>query len=254
MDLNRALKNFGRDISNNSPTILSAMAVLGVVTTVIMAVKATPKAMEVIEAEERFREEEGNLPKIDILDKVELTWRYYWPAAASGVITIGCIIGSNHISVRKNTALISLLGVAESTLREYQEKVVQTIGEGKEEKIRAEIAQETLNRNPVSEKTVILTGAGDYLCYDKFSGRYFRSHISKIEKATNEFNRRLNLDGWLNINYFYDLLGLEAIDMGEEMGWMAERALLDIKVYTRNEPETQEPALVIDYRVSPYHI
>lgn len=253
-DLTKTTKTVGRWMDNNSPALLSAVAIVGVVSTVAMAIKATPKAMLVLETEERFRREEGNLPEINTLDKMELTWKIYLPSAVMGLITIGCIIGSNHISTRRNAALISLIGVAENVLREYQEKVVETIGENKEEKIHANIAQDQIDNHPVTESTIIMTGHGSYLCYDNFSKRYFRSEIEAIRRSANEFNRKLNIEGWLTINYLYDLLGLEPIELGDEYGWIAERALLDLKFNTRMAKDTDEPALVIDYMVKPYHI
>lgn len=253
-NLSDITKNVVRTVSDNSPAILSAIAVVGVVSTTVMAVKATPIAIDILEAEEKFRKEEGNLLKIDILDKVELLWKCYLPSALMGAITIASIVGSNHISSVRNTALISLIGIAETTLKEYQAKVIETIGENKEAKIQAEISQDTLNRNPAKEKTIILTGNGKYLCYDKFSGRYFRSDIENIRQSVNEFNHRLNLNGWVNINVLYELFGLENIELGDEFGWDANKSLLEIRTDTRQEPSTGEPALVIDYRVSPLHI
>lgn len=253
--ISNAAKNLGRTIDHNSPTILTALGVGGLITTVILAVKATPKALEALERERVFRYSEyGEDRDLEPLEVVDTTWRFYIPTAAMGLVTIGCIIGSNHISLRRNAALASLFSITETTMREYQEKVKEQIGEKKEEKIRSEIAQEKLDRNPNEEKTVILTGNGQYLCFDVFSSRYFRSDIESLRKAQNQFNQKLLREGWLAINEFYYDIGLEPIELGDEMGWIAERDLLEMRFDTKMAKGSNEPCLVVGYTVMPHHI
>jgi len=247
----------GRALSRNSPTILTALGVAGLVSTVILAIKATPKAVDIIHYEQRFRLESGGTEELDdpisVLDTIELTWQEYIPTAAMGLATIACMIGSNHINLRRNAALASLCSITETTLREYQSKVAEQIGDKKEEKIRGEIAQEKLDKNPVEEKTVIVTGRGNYLCFDTFSARYFRSDVEALRKVENTFNQKLLREGWLAINEFYYEIGLENIELGDEMGWIAERSLLELK-FNSKMAKDNEPCLVVDYFVSPHHI
>lgn len=260
MDLSiitKSSKQLARTLGRNSPTILTALGVAGLITTVVMAIKATPKALEALEMEKKYRSSDYQDPDynapIEPLDAIELTWKFYVPTAIMGVATIGCIIGSNHINLRRNAALASLFSITETALKEYQAKVVETIGEKKEEKIQSEIAQDKIDKNPVEEKTVVLTEKGNYLCFDSFSARYFRSDVEMLRKAENVFNQHLLREGWLSINEFYYEIGLEPIELGDEMGWIAERALLELK-FNSKMAKDNEPCLVVDYRVSPNHI
>lgn len=256
--LNTYSKQLGRTIDRNSPTILTALGVAGLLGTVILAVKATPKAMDCLEYERAYRSTEVDDPKylvdIDTIDTVKVVWKEYIPAGIMGAATIACMIGSNHISLRRNAALVSLLSLAETTLREYQAKVVETIGDKKAEKIESDLAQDRLDKQPAEEKTVIITGKGDYLCFDTFSSRYFRSNIDAIQKLENQFNQKLLREGWLNINELYYELGLDSIPLGDEFGWIAERNLMELKFHTKQAKDSGEPCLVIDYRVQPHHI
>lgn len=264
MDLSIITKSYrqlGRAITKNSPTILTALGAAGVVATVILAIKATPKALEVLEMEDRFREEEwkNNRDSGDprtTLETIELTWKLYIPTATMGLTTIACIIGANHISMRRNAALASLFTITETALKEYQAKVVEQIGEKKAEKIQSEIAQDHLDNNQTTQQSIIITGGGDYLVFDQFSSRYFRTNIDKVQRAANTYNQKLLREGWLSINYFYDELGLEEVELYQEYGWIAERGLLDIKTYSKvaTIEGKQEPCMVIDYHVTPNHI
>jgi len=252
--ISKNLKTISRSLSKNSPTILTALGVAGLVSTVALAIRATPKALEILEREKEFRYEEyGDELPIEIVDTIQLTWRVYLPTIGMGAATIFCIIGANNIQLRRNAALASLFSITEATLKEYQAKVVDTIGEAKEEKIRGEIAQEMINKDPSENKTIILTGKGDYLCYDAFSGRYFRSDIETLRRNENQFNQKLLREGWLNINEFYYEIGLDSIELGDEMGWIAERSLMDLK-FTTKIGTNGEPCLIIGYSVSPHHI
>lgn len=249
-------KELGHTIVKNSPTILTALGVGGMLTTVIFAVQGTFKAAEILEREAIFIQEQRELVgyELDWKDKIELSWQCYIPTAAMGLTSIICVIAANHIGLRRNAALASLYTLADTTLREYQAKVVETIGEKKEQSIQDEMAQDTLNKHPVKNEGVILTGNGDYLCFDNFSKRYFRSNVTKVQRAEALFNQKLNREGWLNINYLYDLLDLEGVELGEEYGWVADRELLEFKFSTRLAKDTEEPTLVVDYRASPRHI
>lgn len=264
MDLSEVIKTLGRSVDRNSPTILTSMGVAGLITTVVLAVKATSKAKDVLFQEANYRADEWseqtgehqNSYPIEFFtpkELVEITWRLYIPTTVAGATTIACMIGANHISMRRNAALVSLLSIARTAAQEYQAKVVEQFGEKKEEKVREAIAQDKLKDNPVDEKTVILTSKGQYLCFDAFSGRYFRSDIETITRAENKFNQRLLREDWLGINEFYYEIGLPPIEMGDEFGWIAERSLLDIKKYTKLGTN-DEPCLVIDYYVTPHHI
>lgn len=242
----------------NSPNVLTVAGVVGLFASLGMAIDASKKADKVIEQEVIFRHEEySDDEPISLEDKVLLTWKIYAPTAVMVLSTAGCIIMANHIHNRRYAALASLLAVAETGLREYQAKVVDTIGEKKEEILRGEIAKDHVNENPPSKETIIFTGHGNYLCYDYFSKRYFRSNIDLIQKAENKFNQRLLREGWLGINEFYYELGLEPIELGDEFGWIAERNMLEIKrstIFATLADGSQEPSLVIDYMVSPHHI
>ena len=75
---------------------------------------------------------------------VKLTWECYIPTAAVGLSTIACIIGAHNIHLRRNAALASLYSLTESAFKEYQSKVVETIGKNKELKVRDDVVSDTM--------------------------------------------------------------------------------------------------------------
>lgn len=245
----KVTKTVGTAISKNSPTILTGIAVGGLFTTVIFAVRATPKAMAIIEEHTEVTLE-GSVESPSKKEIIKLTWKLYIPAACMGALTVACIIASNSINHQRNAALATAYGLSEVAFREYKDKVVETVGKNKELKIRDEIASDQLKADPPTSDNVIITGHGNVLCRDAMSGRYFRSDIAYVKNAFNSLNHDLAKETWLSLNDLYYLFDLKEIALGEQFGWDSDRGLVE-PTYTSDLTETGEPCLVIKYDAQP---
>lgn len=234
-------------IGENSPAILSGIAIVGVVGTVVAAVKATPRAHEICEGVRNEAEQAGDEPKT--IDYVAAAWKCYVPTALIATGTVACIVGSNIVSLKKQAAMAALYSTSQLALDEYKEKVKDVIGPNKAGKVDEEVAQAALERNPLDRNMIIDTGYGKTLCYDKLSGRYFLHDIDRIRKAENEFNRMLILNDCMCLNEFYELLGLDSIGLGEECGWTTVK-MLDLHFESRLASDGT-PCLVIDFSNGP---
>lgn len=241
------LKNAQMVLSKHSPEILVGMGIAGMVSTTVLAVKATPKAVRLIE--EKKREERKD--ELTALETVKTTWKCYIPTAVSMIFSAGCIIGANSVNARRNAALATAYKLSETALAEYSEKVIETIGEKKEQVVRDKVAEAQIANNPVSKSEIIVTGDGDTLCFEPMSGRYFRSSIDKIKRAENELNRRLYHDmyGCVTLNDFYDELGLDTTEVGDMVGWNTNKKV-DIGI-SSHVADNGQPSIVIDYRIRP---
>ena len=236
--VHQAFKDFGRLIDKNSTYIFTGVAITGVFTTVILAVEATPKALSIIESHKC----ETNT------DKVKAVWKCYIPTAVSCLITVGSIVAVNSIHQRRNAALAGLYSLAQTTLKEYKDKVIEIIGENKERKIRDEVDADRVLQNPPSN--VILTGSGDVLCYDSLTGRYFASDIEKIRRIVNELNKELLTAMFIPLNDLFYELGLDPTELGNDLGFDIDKGLFEIKFSTQLTKEGK-PCLVMNYEVHP---
>jgi len=245
-NITNIIKGIKASISRHSPEILTGIGIAGMVTTTILAVKATPKAIKLIEAEKRAKHVDALSP----VDTVKTVWKCYIPAAMTGVSSIACLIGSNAINAKRNAALTTVYTLSEMARNEYKEKVIETIGEKKERTIKEKVDAERIKRDPVSKKEVIITEKGTTLCYDHVFGRYFKSDIDIINRAMNKINREIVINMYASLNDFYAELGLSPVEMGYDLGWNIDDGTIEI------EPSSQladdgTPCLVIDYSVSP---
>lgn len=248
--LKTLIKKTGKRLAEESPSILTGLGVTGFISTVIMAVKATPKAMYLLEGEEQLRYK-NKLPTVYTpKETIKLVWKYYVPTGLVGLASIGCFIGANSISLRRHAALASLYSLTEATLKEYQEKVIEEIGKKKEEKIRDSIIQDRMDKNPVSDNQVIILGKGETLFYDTLSGKYFKSEIETIRRIINDFNQDLLTEMYKTLNDFYFELGLEPTVLGSSMGWTTERGLLDIRFVAKLASDST-PCIALEYKVEP---
>lgn len=237
-----------RFMSKHSPEILVTIGVGGMITTTILAVKATPKALQLIEAKKK----EEHKDKLTPVEVVKTTWKCYVPAVVTGVTSTACIIGASSVHAKRNAALATAYKLSETALSDYREKVVETLGEKKEQAVQEKVSEKYVNHAPVNQNDVIVTEYGSTWCFDPMSGRTFTTSIDRIQKAENELNKRMLHDtfGYVTLNEFYDELGLDRTEVGEILGWNTN-AMIDISIDTKLDERRGEPMLVLYYRNRP---
>ena len=239
MDIKNMRSKVVNAISDKSPEILIGFGLAGMLTSTVLACRATPKALDILEQEDR---------ELSKVDKVKLTWKCYAPAAVGYCVSAACIIGANSVNAKRNAVLAGAYKLSETALLEYRDKVVDILGEEKEKEIRNSIAKDRVERDSSSE--VIVVGKGDTLCYDMISGRYFKSDIDKINKAANEINYRLTHENIISLNEFYMELGLKTTEMGYVQGWNIDDGLVDIS-FSSIISEDGQPCIVMHFDNTP---
>lgn len=249
LNLPKLAKSAQLTIAKHSPEILTGIGIAGMITSGILAVRATPKALLLIEAKhtELGLEHDEKLP---LEEAVKATWKCYIPAAVTSLMSIICLVGASSVSARRTAALATAYKLSETALAEYQEKVIEEVGEKKERVIRDKVAEECIKKDPVSNHEVIITGKGTTLCYDGTFGRYFRSDIDSIKKAINKVNRSVVTDMYVSLNDFYDEIGLSPTKIGDDLGWNLDDGEIDVD-FSSQLAEDGTPCLVIRYTVAP---
>lgn len=189
-------------------TILTCVGGVGVIGTAVLAVKATPKAIDILDKAEKEKGED--LTKFEV---VKAAGPVYIPAVVMGMSTIACIFGANYLNTRQQAALMSAYALLDNSYKDYKKKVEELYGEEANDKITEELAKDEY------EKVDISVNDEKELFYDEFSKRYFESTIEDVQRAEYRINRDLHMQDAVTLNEFYDLLGLEPIDAGDELGW-----------------------------------
>ena len=206
-------------LKKNAATILSIIGSIGVVGTAVLAVKATPKALKAIELEKKYptMDDEtlsdsikyGSLTKSEI---IKASWKLYIPSILVGATTIGCIFGSNYINKKNQKELVSAYILLHNTYLRYRESSNRLYGNDAEKKIMSDVIKsQDINNLKLDDE--------ELLFFDMQSMRYFNSTMEKVKEAEQLFNEHLSKNGYAYLNDLYDLLGLEHVDCGYQLGW-----------------------------------
>lgn len=206
--MNNLLHQSKRFISRNAATILTCVGGVGVVATTVVGIKATPKALKLLELAEEAKGEE--LTKVE---KVRIAGPSYIPTLLLGASTIACIFGANFLNKRQQAALISAYALLDNSYKEYRGKMKELYGEEADLRIVEEIAKDRYDE----EEDV--PSDGTQLFYESFSGRYFESTIEKVQQVEYNINYNLNTFCEATLNEYYEMLGLEPTEQGKILGW-----------------------------------
>lgn len=252
-NLAKIFKNTQSLVSKHSPELLTGIGIAGMVTTTILAVKATPKALDLIDD----RKEELGIAineKLPPVETIKAAWKCYIPAVVTGVTSVACLIGASSVNARRNAALATAYNLSATALSEYKEKVIETIGEKKEQVVRDKVSEDQLKKNPVNNSAIIVTGNGNSRFYDNITKRRFTSDIEKIKRIQNELNARM-LEGedYISLNSFYYELGLEGVEFGDDIGWNiynGRKGMIKVD-FSAHLDEDGVPCIVLEYLVAP---
>lgn len=257
----KMVKNIAK---KHSPEILTGIGIAGMVTTAVLAVKATPKALELIEEAKKVEPEEIETVEearqlsetggrvLSTIEVVKVAWKPYIPAVLLGAGSIACLIGANSVHARRQAALYSAYKLSETALSEYKEKVIETVGEKKEKAIRDKVAKEHVEKNPVSKTEIIMTGRGESLFYDPISDRYFMSDMETIRRIVNDLNYAMSCGSemYVSLSQLYDELDLKHTRISDEIGWNISDGLIEPDFSTQLTDDGR-PCVVLDWTKIP---
>lgn len=247
MKLNQMVQQTKRAAKKNSPVILTAVGLTGMVTSTVLAVKATPLALDLIREAEFEKGEE--LTKTEV---VKTTWKPYMPAVGTAIFSMACIIGANSIHMRRSAALATAYKLSQSALHEFKDKAIEVVGEEKVSEIKQKISQDKVDKDPVSKTEVIITDKGKTLMYDTISGRYFESDIEEVKKIVNELNRDMLSDMYISLNQFYSAIGLQHTKAGYDLGWQCDKGLIEVE-FGATIADDGRPCITIDFPYPPHY-
>lgn len=232
-----------RKASDNAPVILTALGVAGTISTAVLAVRATPQAISLLE---EAGEEHPFPTKFQV---VKIAWKPYIPTTLMAAGTIAAIIGANTVANKRYAALTAAYTLTDRAYREYKEQVISEVGEKTSEKIQAKVAKKKWDADDMDNKEVIIIGGGKTLCYDVYTGRSFLSDMQTLQQAEINVNNTIINSDYATLNDFWREVGLATTTPGENIGWNnADLCRLSIAAI---QVEDGQPALSVDFHVPP---
>ena len=229
------LNAVGDYIREHKSEIAFGAGVLLTGATTVLAVKQTPQAMESINEESRRKGRD-----LSFWEKVKVSWKYYIFPTATEVLGLTCLFYGKSIDMKAPGAALAFADASQKLLKTYTEKVVEEIGEEKEEHIRRAVVAEK-----AKEDHAVITGSedcclmdGDAWYYDPLFGKKFISSDLKIKSAINVVNHQLLTNDYATYNDFYDeIRTLTPVsvnndlvcDFGDAFGFKIGNGLVDVE-------------------------
>ena len=252
-NVTRIFYKTGLKIRKHSPEILMAAGVVGVVTSGVMACKATLKAESILEeakqkinAIEAVKEDHADdteYTEKDYKKAVAMTYtatgvelvKLYGPAIVLAGASIGCLVGSNRILNKRNVALTAAYSAVSNSFKDYRDRVIDRFGKELDRELKyglkAKEIEETIVDEDGKEKTVKSTiQVVDPNMRSQYA-RFFDDGCKGWEKDA-EFNlmflrqtqeaanKKLKRQGYLFLNDVYGMLGIPKTQAGQIVGWI----------------------------------
>ena len=81
------------------------------------------------------------------------------------------------------------------------------------------------------------------------------STVNKIEKARNDMNFDMTYGNeyYKSFNEWLEAIGVDPVPYGDDMGFSAERGMIDTRIDSYVDPDTMKPAMILDYGARPVH-
>ena len=256
--VNSATKTFHRvgfQIKKHSPEILLVTGITGVVTSAVMACKATVKVDTIVEETKKsinmihegmdagnicdveYTEEDGkkDLAIVYIQTGVKFA-KLYGPSVLLGLTSIGCILASNNIIHKRNVALSAAYTAIDRSFKGYRSRVIERFGENMDRELRYNIKTQEVKETVVDEETgkkktvkstVSVVDPNTYSDYARFFDEYCAGwtkdaeyNLMFLRQQQNYANELLKSRGHLFLNEVYDMLGIDRTKAGNIVGWI----------------------------------
>ena len=149
----------------HAPEILMGLGTLGTGSAMIMAFKAGPKAMELVDEAEAEKAEERKkvVPYPNLIpDRVPLTgyemiqacWKVYLPPAALFLLSMGCFWGAQGLNAKRQLVLAGLYSTAKAELKDYQTKVIELMGKDGHSEVEHAVNEEKIAQFTAGNETL----------------------------------------------------------------------------------------------------
>ena len=255
--VSRSLHKVGFKLKKHSPEILIVTGVIGIVTSTVVACKATTKVNDIVDETkdmvdkihdavenkkhtsdgEEYTQEVANKDLTIVYAQTGLKFvKLYGPAVAIGIASIGCIVGSNHILRKRNIALAAALTAMETSFKEYRGRLIDRFGKDLDRELRFGIKAKEVEEKVVDEKgketTVTKTvevvdpnaihSIYSVVFCEGNSGWTRNAELNKVFliQQQNYANDKLKLNGVLTLNEVYDMIGAPRTAYGQIAGWV----------------------------------
>lgn len=204
-------------IKRNASTILTVLGAIGMGATVVLAIKATPKAQEKLEEKKK----EVGREQLTVQETAQTCGQDYIPMAATGVASLACFFGANVLSRKQQASMASAYTALASLYEGYRKQVRTICGDKTDEEMQRAMAQEAADaENDLPPWGELQSFYLDFTDTPEF----FERTKEEVLEAEYSINRYYALRHRITVNEFLDIMHLPAVEGGDVIGWQADPA------------------------------
>jgi hypothetical protein len=221
-------------LKKHSPSIMFVGGVVGVVTSTVLACKATlklPDALTEMQAEldeVKYHVDEPDSKDIAYVYAKNIAYiaRIYAPAVVVGVVSISSLTGSHIALNKRNAGLTAAYAALSKAYGEYRERISEEFGEQKEKDIyHAALVEKVKSEDGKEEIAVVDPNKWSPYArfFDECSPNWQKNaELNRlfVQCQQNYANHLLHARGHVFLNEIYDMLGLERSKAGAVVGWV----------------------------------
>jgi len=266
-----------------SPQILTGLGIAGVVTSGVLASKATLKLEPIVEEIRGNVEVANELKSTKTADeysstnyKKDITNSYvrggleivklYGPAVTMATVSIVCLVSAQGIMHKRNAAIAAAYKAVEQQFSEYRKRVVEDYGVEKDADYRAGVrttVEKDADGNDVKVITPVNGGSASRYArfFDETNDNWEKKaeyNLLFLKNVQNHMNDLLHVRGHVLLNDVYDRLGIARTPEGALVGWVMGGVgdnYIDFNIYDfqsaakRDFVNGVEPSILLDFNV-----
>ena len=239
---------FKRTTVKNLPKILTGFGIGGMLAGGIMAVMRTPEAVQRIEDEKKRL----GVKKLTLKQMIRVVWRcYIWSLITEGA-SIACIIAALCENERRNAVLAAAYSLWIEQSKEYRQKVIEKIGENKEEEIRKDIARDHLEKKPFSKDLPpVPDSVPETVVWirDDYFGNEFMMDVEDVKAAVNKLNWGMNnlTEPYASAADLYYEINQTPPKLSYELGWNTSDGLIEVTFTYKLLPDGHRVGAIMSY-------
>lgn len=280
VNLTGAFSRIGFKFKKYSPEILVVAGVVGVVSSTVLACKATTKVHDILEdtktqigqvhqvledetiSEEKYSVEDSKKDMAIIYTQTGLKLaKLYGPAIIIGSLSIAAVLTSHNILRKRNIALAAAYTVVDKSFKDYRSRVIERFGEELDRELKYNIQAKEIEEVTIDakgkEKTKKTTiSVADPNAYSEYA-RFFEDgctgwtkdselNLCFLRQQQDWANEKLKSDGHLFLNDVYYMLGIPKTKAGQVVGWIYDEEnptgdnFIDFGIYDLHKPRNRD--------------
>jgi hypothetical protein len=236
----RALSVTENFTKKHGPELLTGAGIVGFGATTYLVGRAVLKSQPVIgqlkDDTNRVsaKELDENYSKQDQAKEMGQLWirrsmimaKIYSPAAATGALSVVCILSAHGIMRQRQTALVAAYATLDAGFRAYRKRVEEEVGADKELDLYRGVRERRIEEE--NGEKVIVTGYDENTpspyskFFDESSPNWSKTpeyNLFFLRSQQNHANDRLRVNGFVFLNEVYEALGLPRTQAGQVVGW-----------------------------------